>query len=516
MDLAKAYDTVPRRLLWEAVRRTGIDGTFLEAIKSIYEDGELVLSIGGTYGTRDSARAGITQGSPLSPTLFGIYFDGCIRHVEATCPTVGPRLRQGRHVPILAYAGDGKLLCKNRQEGQIVLNATEQWCDMAHMKISPPKTHAIAFPQGAKDKLGGALTYKGCPIEVVSQSRHLGVTFSSSSGMGETFAQLHGKMWGAWNSILHKYGNLRCATSLGILLKVFLACVVPTASYACELWGWHKTPTSSSGVTSKTIEKDFLKMLRMIVGVRSTVKTDLLLSELGIRPLKYQWLKRMVTFWNALVQLPEHNLHAQVLRDSCYYGITSHCSTWAGSFMISIRSLGYPYLIDCHQPHPIDMDTFRVLLSRAHRLSEQVHISPRLTPRDPLLCTYVRWCGTPTATQRALLFSLPLDVRRVRTFFKFRLGVHDLPIDVGRRHGISRDQRTCDMCGYAVGDEHHFIFHCPMLTSLRDRYSWLFSSGSYSLRRFIWQADLVGVVNFVYEGFQRRRHMIHDREFGSD
>ena len=515
MDLAKAYDMVPRHLLWEAVRRTGIDGTFLEALKSIYDDGELTLSIGGTYGSRDKARTGITQGSPLSPTLFGIYFDGCIRYVEATCPDVGPCLRQGRHVSILAYADDAKALCKNLREGQLILQATGTWCDMAHMTISPPKTHVIAFPEGAKDALGGVFTYKDCPLELVTHSRHLGVTFSSTSGMGETFAQLHGKMWGAWNSILHKYGNLRCATSIGVLLKVFLACVVPTASYACELWGWHKFPKSTSEVTPKTLEKDFLIMLRRIVGVRPTVKTDIFLAELGIRPLKLQWLKRMVTFWNALVDLPENHLYAQVLRDSCYYGVTSHSPSWAGSFMSAIRSIGYPYLIDCHQPHSIDMDSFRSLLARAHKLPDQVHMSPRLTPRDPLLCTYVRWFGAPTALQRTRLMSLPLDVRRVRIFFQFRLGVHDLPIDLGRRNHTPRDRRICDMCQEAVGDEHHFVFHCSVLAPLREKFSWLFSPGSYSLRRFIWQADLVGVVNFVYEAFQLRRQVKQSRGFGS-
>ena len=235
--------------MWEAVRRTGVDGLFLDAIKSIYEDGELVLSIGGTYGSRDNASAGITQGSPLSPTLFGIYFDGCIRYVENKCPTVGPCIRQGRHVPILAYADDGKILCRSLQEGQLVLKVIEEWCNMAQMKINPLKTHVIAFPSEAKETLGGEFIYGGCPLQIVTQSRHLGVIFSSSTGMGETFVSLHGKMWGAWNSILQRYGNLRCSTSIGILIKVFLACVVPTASYACELWGWHKIPKSTSGVT---------------------------------------------------------------------------------------------------------------------------------------------------------------------------------------------------------------------------------------------------------------------------
>jgi Reverse transcriptase (RNA-dependent DNA polymerase) len=113
VDLTKAYDKVPPELLWEAMHRLGIQGTFLEAMKSIYDDAGVASAIGGTYGKRNRTEVGILPflvPQHLGSTLTVLFFilDNHVRMLVHAL--VVEFLR--RHVPIIGFADDFKLLAR--------------------------------------------------------------------------------------------------------------------------------------------------------------------------------------------------------------------------------------------------------------------------------------------------------------------------------------------------------------------------------------------------------------------
>ena len=70
VDFSKAYDKVPRRTLFEILRRVGCGKRFLTALIALYKNTVNILN--SEYVT---AKIGVKQGGPMSCLLFIIYLN---------------------------------------------------------------------------------------------------------------------------------------------------------------------------------------------------------------------------------------------------------------------------------------------------------------------------------------------------------------------------------------------------------------------------------------------------------
>src|SRR5664279_2367073 len=67
VDLEKAFDRVPREVVWWALRELGVDEWIVSVIKSMYEEATSAVKVNGRVSNAFVVRVGVHQGSVLSP-----------------------------------------------------------------------------------------------------------------------------------------------------------------------------------------------------------------------------------------------------------------------------------------------------------------------------------------------------------------------------------------------------------------------------------------------------------------
>ena len=73
VDFSKAFDRLPRDLLFEKLRACGIKGKFLSVLQNLYANDKACVQIDGKISEEFYVNQGVRQGCVLSPLLW----DGC-------------------------------------------------------------------------------------------------------------------------------------------------------------------------------------------------------------------------------------------------------------------------------------------------------------------------------------------------------------------------------------------------------------------------------------------------------
>ena len=86
VDLEKAFDRVPREVLWWALSSLGVDDWIVSVIKSMYADTVTMVKLNGKVSKGFKVKVGVHQGSVLSPLLFVIVMEALSRQFRGGLP----------------------------------------------------------------------------------------------------------------------------------------------------------------------------------------------------------------------------------------------------------------------------------------------------------------------------------------------------------------------------------------------------------------------------------------------
>ena len=75
VDMEKAFDRVPRKVMEWAMRKKGLSKVIVRAVMSLYDGAKTRVRVGSAYSEEFEVKVGVHQGSVQSPLLFAIVVD---------------------------------------------------------------------------------------------------------------------------------------------------------------------------------------------------------------------------------------------------------------------------------------------------------------------------------------------------------------------------------------------------------------------------------------------------------
>lgn len=305
LDMASAFDTVPRIKVIQELARKGYPQWLLEIIHSFLSNRTTSLKLPRSHSEEFYVNIGIPQGSPLSPILFLFFAAPLLERIHA-------RRLEGITIRAFAYVDDTYLVVTSKSYARNCEGLSEvhkdimDWSAETGITFSPHKYNLMHIrdpghtgppPTDLPDIPG----VKDNPDLLKDNFRVLGVIIDNQLSWEHHVAHIEESVE---RSLRYMWGIGTCTT--GSVMKgarqYYVGAIRPIISYACPAWYLHRDGRnlewSFKMPLVRRLESLQYKCLRRVSGAINGTSHNVIEKEAYIEPIRI-FLHRTVITWRA-------------------------------------------------------------------------------------------------------------------------------------------------------------------------------------------------------------------------
>ena len=150
IDAEKAFDKIQHPFMIKTLQKAGIEGTYLNIIKAIYDKPTANITLNGKKLKAFPLRSGIRQGCPLSLLLFSIVLEVLATAVRAEKEIKGIQIGK-EEVKLSLFADDMILYMENPKDStRKLLELINEYSKVAGYKINTQKSLEFLYTNNEK------------------------------------------------------------------------------------------------------------------------------------------------------------------------------------------------------------------------------------------------------------------------------------------------------------------------------------------------------------------------------
>ena len=280
IDYEKAFDSVYKSAVTNALRNQGIEENYIKIIENVYSNATASIDLFSKSATF-KVEKGVRQGDTISPKLFNAVLEEIFREIDLSSSGINVN---GKWLSHLRFADDIVLVGDSCEGLEEVVSRLRVASGKVGLKINLLKTKVMTNKFSAP----GKVVVGNVELDNVDSFIYLGQSISMN---GDRDAEIKRRIKLAWSAFGRLHTVMKSSLPICLKSKTFNQCVLPVLTYGSETWCLNVKQTNKLRCAQRAMERRMLgvslKDRKRNEWIRKMTKVTDVIER--VKKLKWQW-----------------------------------------------------------------------------------------------------------------------------------------------------------------------------------------------------------------------------------